>query len=124
MIDMECLLLFLVLSETYEKGANELHREAALQDLNGQSDTGCIDSSNVGQTSSEANELHSEEALEDPNVQSDKGCIDSNVGQTSSAMLISADDTGRGNCDCAVPSQLIESAPTFIEVDDNNEYFI
>ena len=40
------------------------------------------------------------------------------------AMLISADDTGRGNCDCAVPSQLIESAPTFIEVDDNNEYFI
>ena len=29
---MECLLLFLVLSETYEKGANELHREAALQD--------------------------------------------------------------------------------------------
>ncbi len=37
---MECLLLFLVLSETYEKGANELHREAALEDLNGQSDTG------------------------------------------------------------------------------------
>ena len=35
---MFCLLL--VLSETYEKGANELHREAALQDLNGPSDTG------------------------------------------------------------------------------------
>ena len=66
------------------------------------------------------------------------GCIDSNDGQTNSgmrgfvhfciqvlscihhalhigtAMLISADDTGRGNnvnCDCAVPSQLIECAP-------------
>ncbi|KAL5499833.1 hypothetical protein EMCRGX_G011297 [Ephydatia muelleri] len=64
----------------------------------------------------EANELHSEEALEDPNVQSDTGCIDSNVGQTSSAMLISADDTGRGNCDCAVPSQLIESAPHSLSV--------
>ena len=34
---MFCLLLFLVLSETYEKGANQLHREAALQDLNGPS---------------------------------------------------------------------------------------
>ena len=37
---MFCLLLILVLSETYEKGANALHCEAALQDLNGQRDTG------------------------------------------------------------------------------------
>ena len=82
---MECLLLFLVLSETYEKGANELHREAALQDLNGQSDTGtnaCMKDNLIS-----ALDDWEHGTIENVYVPHISGCIDSsNVGQTSSGM--------------------------------------